>query len=74
MAAALRKGGEPGRLQDSLAKVASGVVTLQEILAKVGLGNSSESPTLMRRPRAQQRDVRYFERVIATVDGSGRHG
>ena len=71
---ALRKGGETGRLQDSLAKVASGVVTLQEIQAKVGLDNSSELPTLARRPSAQQLDVRYFDRVIATVDGSGRPG
>lgn len=66
--------GEPGRLQDSLAKVAPGIVTLQEIRAKVGLGNSSELPTLARRPRAQQRDLRYFERVIATIDESGRPG
>jgi hypothetical protein len=57
-----------------LAKVASGVVTLQEILAKVGLRNSSELPSLARRPGAQQRDARYFERVIANVDGSGRPG
>lgn len=47
---------------------------MQEILTKVGLGNSSELPTLARPPHAQQRDVRYFERVIATVDGSGRPG
>ena len=69
-----KRRGEPGRLQDSLAKVASGVVTLQEVLAKVGLDNSSELATHARRPSAQQRDVRYFERVIATVDGSGRPG